>query len=110
MAKFRRLRNANRRPTNRAPDTFDYRNVLARTMVVQRRVRGRVAGGRASANRMDYGGGERMTGISGILAFITDMLSFVFLDATPAEGFIIYLTSFLVYRTILQEIKEVFSK
>jgi hypothetical protein len=60
---LRRLHHASRRPTNRAPDTVDYRNVLARTMVVQRRVRRRVARRCESENRMDYGGGIGMSKI-----------------------------------------------
>jgi hypothetical protein len=43
--------------------------------------------------------------IAVICALITDIASRVFLDATPAEGLIIYLVSFLAFRTVFKELK-----
>jgi len=44
--------------------------------------------------------------LSVIYAIITDILACVFLDATPAEGLIIYFVSFLAFRATFKELKE----
>jgi hypothetical protein len=44
--------------------------------------------------------------LSVMFAMITDILSRVLLDASSAEGLIIYFVSFLAYMTAFKEIKE----